>query len=579
MARTLTKPKALGQIFLDEVSTAISKPDHSHEKSFDDEIWLEKPVCVEEFCEKYIGEKLFPVQAGFAEEMTGTDPMVWSNKYEGGVAYWGKGSGKDRTIAKIQLYVKYKLLCMKNPQRTLREVYGCSIGDEDAIDCGNMSINARQALSVYFKKFKSMLLMVNNPNTGMNWFAEKGVDLREGYDIQAVQVIFPHNITAHSLNSETNTGEGLNLFFVTIDEFGTFPAEKGFELLDAVQDTATSRFQDFSKVCVISYKYHHNDPMDILYNKEKNNPKMYTSRASTWEVNIGRSKKDFASRYFRNPEKAEMTYECKGGVEQGGYVTKKYMISRIYDYGLENPIKGDLVSIDSSHLNSLIFKEWFKGKPGVIYAVHVDLAKGKVDDRGDAAGLSLVHPEKIIPKIDSDLKKSLASEGIVIYDIGLETAKKGMVVDLSFQLVARKVLEVEFAEIRKFIMMLRSKYKFDIRYVTYDGYQSTESIQILNNNGINADVLSVDKDNKSYDLWKELMYQQIFKSYPNEIAKREYRELMINDRGLVDHPEKSWDREIAEGIDKGSKDVTDSQVGATKTAYDNIPVDVGVYFG
>lgn len=581
MPRTLTKEKSYRDQFFDAIELAVTAPiEEQKTDKYSDSIWAEKPVTIEEFCDHFIGEPLFPIQAGYSEDVIGSNPMEWDNKYEGGLAFWGKGSGKDRTIAKLQLYVVYKLMCMKNPQKTLREKYNCSIGDNDAIDIGNMSINARQAKNVYFKKFKSVLKMGRNRATGKNWFEERGVDLRDGYDIQGEQVTFPHSITCHSLNGETNTGEGLNLFFVTIDEFGSFPADRAFDLLDSVRETVKSRFQKYGKVCIISYKYHHNDPMDVLYEKEKNDPSVVTSKASTWEVNIQRSKSDFQKLFTTNPEKAKMIYECKGGIETGGYITKKYMVDYMLNSNrYENPVIGDLVSVDAAHLGSLRFKEFFKGQIGRIYAAHVDLAKGKITDKGDAAGFALVHPEKFKPQIDEKFIAELAKEGIILDNAFLEIEKKGIMIDLALQLVAKDGAEVEFVEIRKFIQRLIKEFKFDIRYVTYDGYQSTESVQLLKHQGINSDILSVDKNNQAYDLAKELMYQQILKGYGHKIANREFKELILNDKGLVDHPEKSWDREIQEGIDKGSKDVSDCIAGASKNAYDNIPIESSVFFG
>ena len=35
-------------------------------------------------------------------------------------------SGKDRTISKLQVYTIYKLMCLKNPQKFLREKYRIS---------------------------------------------------------------------------------------------------------------------------------------------------------------------------------------------------------------------------------------------------------------------------------------------------------------------------------------------------------------------------------------------------------------------------------------------------------------------
>lgn len=584
MARTLKKEKPMHDVFMDDLITAVMTP--ASVVSIEDDIWAEKPVDIQEFCNDWLGEGLFPEQEKFSRAMLGNNSFEFNTDYDEGHALWGKGSGKDRTISKIQLYLNYKLMCLKNPQWFLREKYGCSIGDGDAIDIVNMSINARQAQNVYFKKFKSLLKMCINPRTGKNWFAEKGVDLREGYDIQNTEVRFPHSITAHSLNSETNTGEGLNILLATIDEFGSFPFDKAFEMLDAIRDTVISRFPQVGKVCVISYKYYNNDPMDTVYKKEKDNPRVFSSKKATYEVNLNITREKLASQYARNPEKAKMTYECEGGEKEGGYVSKKYMLSYMFTPSYVNPFKGDMLSIDASLLNSLSMKQEFLQQAmdgsGRMYAIHVDLATGKKDLKNDCAGLAMTHVEPMFPKIDEKLKKDLYSEGIVVdflsQDSDLAVTRKGIIVDLAIQLTAKIGTEIQFSDVRKFILKLK-QLGFNIAYVTFDGWESRDSIQILNEQGIRTEKFSVDKNNESYDTWKELMYQQLIKTYPNTIAQREAMELIIGDNGKVDHPVESWDRYMSENIETGSKDVMDAIVGSTKMAYDNFSLGAGVFFG
>lgn len=587
MARTLTKQKPVKAVFYDELFSTIGNYGKTKTGNYSSEFWKEQPVDAQTFCIDFLGERLFDLQNEFVEAMTGAGAGEFNTDYDEGHAFWGKGSGKDRTISKMQVFIIYKLLCLKNPQKFLREKYECSIGDDDAIDIANMSINARQAVNVYFKKFKSMVKRCINPKTGKNWFVEQGVDLREGYDLQTIEVKFPNNITAHSLNSETNTGEGLNLFLVTIDEFGSFPALQGFALLDAVRDTVISRFPKIGKVCVISYKYYNNDPMQIVYEKEKNNTRIFSSCHPTWEVNQIQKKENFSKQYQRNPEKAQMTYECKGGDKEGGYVTKKYMLSYMFDPKYENPIKGDPISIDAALLPTIEFKHWFKKTAdtgdGNMYAIHVDGGTGKKESKNDCAGFAMVHVENMYPKIDDKLRKDLLTEGIQVEflrdDPELIVVRKGIVADLAIQLVAKRGTEIQLSDIRKFIIMLKTKYNYNIRFVTYDGWESKDSIQILNNAGIESEVFSVDRNNEAYDTWKELMYQQLFKCYNNNIALREARELVIDDKGKVDHPASSWDRELMEGISTGSKDVMDALVGAGKKAYDNFNLNSGVFFG
>jgi len=581
MARTLTKERPVRDVFIDGILDGIINSEPN--KDYDDDWWLEKPVTPQDFATRWIQEPFYPLQEEFVNNMAGKKHDKFEVRYDEGHAFWGKGSGKDRTISKMQAYVIYKMLCLKNPQKYLREVYGCSIGDGDAIDLANMSINARQAQNVYFKKFKQLIRSVKNPKTGKNWFAEKGVDLRDGYDVQNVEVRFPHAITAHSLNSETNTGEGLNIFLATIDEFGSFAFENAFELLDAIRDTVISRFPQVGKVCVISYKYYNNDPMHVLYLKEKDNPRVFSSQHASFEVNLQMTKLKLAEQYKRNPEKSQMTYECKGGENIGGYISKKYMISKMFTPEYENPIKGNLVSIDGAILPNLQFKDWFKGGAGQLYAVHLDMATGRKVDGNDCAGMAMVHVDKMFPMMDERLKKDLLAEGILVEfmtdDPELKVIRKGILVDLALQLVAKRGTELQFSDVRKFIMRLKSQFGFNILFVTYDGWQSKDSIQILNQAGMNADNFSVDKTNEAYDTWKEMMYQQLIKTYPNPIAEREAKELILNDQGKVDHPVESWDRYIAENSNKGSKDVMDAIVGAGKVAFENFNLEADVYFG
>ncbi len=280
--------------------------------------------------------------------------------------------------------------------------------------------------------------------------------MREGYGLQKAEIEFPKQIFAHSLNSETHTGEGLNLLFVTIDEYGAFAVDKALKLSDALEDSCRSRFKRVGKVCWISYKYNEDDPMDILYNQRKNDADYYCSKAATFEVNIFIEKSDFAKSYLKNPDKAIRTFECGTAEREGGYITKKWMLDHFFDKNRENPIRGDLVSIVADHLPTIQFKDWFKPIPGVIYCVHGDLAKGKIaksEGGGDAAGFSMCHCEMIQPTIDPKLRYDLKKMGIHIENE--KRKKKGVVFDLMLQLVAAIGSEIQIASVRKFILRLR----------------------------------------------------------------------------------------------------------------------------
>jgi len=542
-----------------------------------DSIWEEVPVSYEEFYNKdtgYIREPFFPIQSEFAGAMLGEDPKEWSTEYTEGQAYWGKGSGKDRTAAKILVYVCYKLMCMRNPMQVLSAGAEEIPSVEDKLEIGNVCINARLAEKVFFKYFTMLLRACRDPKTRKNWFVERGLDLRR--DVHKRDVEFPGNITAHSLDSEKYTGEGLNLFFVVFDEIAGFDVNGAEELYDALVSTARSRFPRFMKILLLSYKRSDGDFMNIRYEAAENEPRVFRSKASTWEVNLKRTKDDFIEDYLRDPETAERTYECEGRTSsKDAFIRQTNRISQVINNsGLSNPVVGDIIS--TLNLRSIQFKESFKPLPQTAYYVHVDLALGKRG--GDRCGISMGHFERgMTINLSDDFIKALSeetgfSEKKFKEQVGRE--RIGVVIDLALQIRAPKGGEMLFEEVRNFIETLRRVHKFPIHWVTYDGWQSTDSIQLLRKSGVNAEEYSVDKTPEAYTTLKNLIYEGVFRFYNHRIAIREMEELIIVDTGKktgsvlkfrVDHPDKSAQRAKHEDrINKGSKDVADAIAGVVR---------------
>ncbi len=557
----------------------ITRPNYSSlvKKAGDNPVWKEIPVSYHEFYDGktgFVREPFYPKQAEFAGAMLGENPTEWTTKYDEGIAFWGKGSGKDRTAAKILLYVCYKLMCMRNPNKYLSEGGEDLPSVEDKLEVGNVCINARLAKDVFFKYFTMLLRACRNPKTGKNWFVERGLNIQR--DIHKRDVEFPDNITAHSLDSKEYTGEGLNLFFLIFDEIGGFEVNQADTLYKALVSTARSRFPKYMKILLLSFKRSDNDYMNIRYTRAKNEPSVFRSKGSTWEVNLKRKKDDFAKDYAKDPETSERIYECSGTTSEGGFFRYRNRITQVINISnMENPIVGD--KITTVDLNSLTFKEFFKPVEGAVYFGHVDLAKGKKG--GDAAGLALAHYDPSLRiNFSEDYVKALSNDsGFSIEKIRQEhdRVRGGVVVDLLLQIKAPPGGEIMFEEVRKFYMMLRKHHKFHIKKLTYDGWQSTDSIQQLRKAGIPADEQSVDKDPRAYITLKNCMYEGVYKGYLNPIAVRELEDLIIVNMGRkegsvhrfkVDHPEKSSRRWEEDGRDDGSKDVADALAGATALA-------------
>ena len=528
-----------------------------------DDIWEEIPVGPDEFFETFIGEPLFRgPQRDLVEAAFGGDPKSWSVTFDELQALWGKGSGKDRTSAKAMCYAVYKLMCMRNPVEHLSAGAEKAPSIEDKIELGNVCINSKLAKEVFFKYLKIMVKACKNPKTGRNWFVEKGLNLRR--DIKNRQIDFPKSITAHSLDSEEYTGEGLNLFVVIFDEVGGFEPQKAQALYEALVKSARSRFPKYMKIFLISYKRSDNDFMMIRFAQGEKEPETYRSGPfATWEVNLRRTKDDFVKDYARDPEGSQRTYECKGESQEGGYFRYRSRIAQVINGSdKQNPVVGDKLSIIDPR--GIQFKDWFKPLPGVEYFIHVDGGLGKEDS--DAAGFAMGHcvkdmeinlpPEYVKAVFDSEGFDLKSAQGQKAY---------GVSIDLLIQIKAPPGGEVMFEEIRELIKRLKKVEGFPIKLVTFDGWQSLDSIQQLKAAGIPADEQSVDRDREAYDTLKSLIYRGILESYSHAIAIRELEELVKTPAGKVDHPEHSARRALNEdGKNRGSKDCSDALAGCSR---------------
>jgi hypothetical protein len=134
-------------------------------------------------------------------------------------------------------------------------------------------------------------------------------------------------------------------------------------------------------------------------------------------------------------------------------------------------------------------------------------------------------------------------------------------VDFFCCIKAPKMDEISFEKIRQFIVWLRDNMNYPIVRVSYDSWQSVHSIQLLQENGFDAETISVDRTDEPYmELQSAFVEGRIMKP-PFSIVDDELRNLehdILVARGQVDHPM------------GGSKDVSDSLAGAYWSALEYI---------
>jgi len=435
----------------------------------------------------------------------------------------GKGSGKDLMSELICLRIVYLLLCLKDPAA----YYGKPAGDY--IDIVNVAANARQASNVFFAGLKTRL-------KHCRWFNGK-------YKARSLDIEFDKSIRIHSLNSENEATEGLNIMVAVLDELDSFDegdttqnAEKMYKTL---RGTVASRFDEVGKVLVLSFprrkdgfimnkyndfvgekevvKYQHTfvlnkklppgtegneftiewEEDEIISYKYDN---VWALRRPTWRVNPTKTPDSFLAEFHSDVNDALGRFAACPQDTDG--IHDWYRDKARIDALFSNPN-----GVDSDGSIRI------KPDPDKEYYVHVDLALVQ-----DNAAVALAHVDKFA---QVELGNTLLDPAPFV------------VVDLVRYWKPSKERPLDFSDIRAFIISLR-KMGFNIRKVTFDRWQSTQIIEQLNGVGILAEKLSVLRD--QYNEFALLMGEGRVTGPDSDLLKKELKTIIINEKGKVDHP-------------------------------------------
>jgi hypothetical protein len=456
------------------------------------------------------------------------------------------------------------LLCLKDPAH----YYGKP--RDNTIDILNIAVNAEQAKNVFFKNFKILI-------SGCRWFDGK----YRPFTQNAVE--FDKSINLYSGHSERESFEGLNLFVAVLDEISAFALDKpttadadkpdetaktAHNIYKMYRASVDSRFADFGKVILLSFPRFKGDYIQQAYERvikhkevvirhytlkldpdlpdgiegnefdiqweedhivEYEFPKIFALRRPSWEVNptINIDSPAIVRAFAEDPGDALGRYACMPSNITDGFFKNK------------QAIQDSFVAVNGVDENG-IFLDRFKGKPGVKYYIHVDLAQ-----KHDHCAVAMAHVDRWI-----DIR--VGSNYSELHPV--------VVVDAVRWWTPTKTKSVEFSDVREYIVALRRR-GFDIRLVTFDRWNSHDTMNILEReHGMLTDTVSVDK--KHYDDFLSVMYDHRLVGPNIELLKTELGELRQLVRGtkvVIDHPR------------KGSKDLSDAVCGAIFNAVEQTP--------
>lgn len=462
--------------------------------------------------------------------------QLWKQNCKELIFALGKGAGKDLLSEIICIHIVYQLLCLKDPAK----YYGKPEGDH--IDIVNVAINAKQANNVFFAGLKTRIKYCK-------WFAGK-------YKSRQSDIAFDKEIRIHSLNSEGEGTEGLNILVAVLDEIDGFDEGKETQnaqkMFNTLNGTVSSRFDQVGKVLLLSFTRsldgfmlkHYNDAIaqkETIYREhtfkldedsadgtdgneftirwEEDHvvsykyPHVMAFRRPTWDVNPTKSIDTFKMDFFRNPADALGRFACcPEDHTDGGWFKDKSRIDAVFSNrnGLDED--GSLVIVPD---------------PTKEYYIHVDLARVQ-----DNCGIAMAH-------VDSFKQ----------FNIGniTEDPTPYVIIDLVKMWKPDRERPIDFSDVREFIFTLRQR-GFNIKKVTFDRWNSDLIMEHLTSAGITTDKLSVGRDH--YSEFALAMITNMMVGPDVELLRKELKMLVVLDNGRIDHTNKS------------SKDLSDAVCGA-----------------
>jgi hypothetical protein len=219
--------------------------------------------------------------------------------------------------------------------------------------------------------------------------------------------------------------------------------------------------------------------------------------------------------------KRECIAECMEAAEKAGYRNIFRQESVDLSLGMPRPV-AEYVRLDVDSPR----------------ACHVDLGLKK-----DACGIAVGHVAglRMVESYDPVTEKR-GQEWMPV-----------IAIDFALRVVAPPGGEIEFASIRALLIALRDDYGLPLKWITFDGFQSVDSRQILKTKGFSTEYISVEKI-EPYNVLRDALYESRLLLPRHIIARTELSELeqvVKNNKIKVDHRPQS------------SKDVADALCGVT----------------
>lgn len=548
--------------------------DLGYSKTLED-IWMadyeEIPVDVVTFIsdERYLGKStrqgtsIYPFWMKEYENIFDDD-----NGYLEVVLTGAIGIGKTRTAVVCLCYLLYLIMCLKNPQ----EFFKFNEGDEITIAFCNITVELAEGVA--YKTMHEYLL--NSP-----WFMERGVVTGK----KELRYNPPKHITL-SFGSKAGHFLGKQIYAALMDECDfTRASLKGADVLTAqngVMDTYTqikerinSRFivggKQYGRMFLVSSKKSEHDFLESYVRKLQGTPEgehMLVIDEPQWVVKppntycgkkfkVAVGNKLLTSQII--PDNA-LPEDIKA-LEGQGYQIIEVPIEMKQSFVLNiNTALMNLAGISvigtTSYFNYALFSKCYI--PNAVKPFHQDILDIGLHDNQQIIDYFI--PDRIPEELKSapqfiHIDTSLKGDITGISDTAITGKKKSIQYSGANEVVTHERCyrhlftvgikapqgdEISLEKTRQFIYALK-RLGFNIKRISIDGFQSADTRQILDTNGFDAVIISMDKlkdgDQPGYSTTRSAMNDgRVGMIQYDKLEEELVRLQRDNTTGKVDHP-------------------------------------------
>ncbi len=570
----------------------LEQGDPSTLKAFLEKDYDEAPVSIERFIEddEYLGEILkAPNGSSLVYDYWHRALKMIANSNAVEVILTGPiGSGKSTIVDIYMAYILHCMLCLRDPFEYYQLVRA------QPITLLFFSLSKDLSSVGLFKGFMELLL--HSP-----WFRKRGV-LGGGVKNQILR--FPHKNIDYSLGAPKVPGQGIvgrNVIAGGLDEISEvtsakeieagasqdFAGTKALQIYEKVARRMESRFlqggRQPGKLFLVSSKQDEAAFIERYVEKVKGSPHVLIFDDPIWEI---KPKKMFSGVTFPvaigdkyRESRIMVEDDNEDELESQGYdviyvpiefkrsfeldvngalrdiagisssttrrsklIPRAEYLKRCIHPELHHPFTDQVVYLSNERDDKTGIEDYFKMDDAFTTSpyryIHVDLGLN-----GDAAGISMCHLNRM-----RDVER--------VMEDGTTLTMRDHVVRFDFMLQIRNSLgaDIPFWKIRRFILFLRKR-KVKIALITFDGWQSVDCRQLLEQANFETELLSIDKNDVPYVTFRNAIYEERVEWYEYAPMIDEASELEhLRRKKKVDHP------------NEGSKDVSDSGAGALFTA-------------